>query len=31
MPDDELAEIHGIKPKIVIADGEEVEAPSMTR
>jgi hypothetical protein len=31
MPEDELAEINGIKPKKVIADGEEVEAPSMTR
>ncbi|KAF8466294.1 hypothetical protein JB92DRAFT_2022831 [Gautieria morchelliformis] len=30
MPEDELAEINGILPKRVIADGEEVEARSMT-
>lgn len=31
MADDELAEINGIKPKLVIKDGEEVEAKSQTR
>jgi hypothetical protein len=31
MPEDELDEINGVLPKRVIADGEEVEAPSMTR
>jgi hypothetical protein len=29
--DDELAEINGIKPKVVIADGAEIEVNSMTR
>jgi hypothetical protein len=29
--EDELAEINGIKPKVVIADGDEREVSSMTR
>jgi hypothetical protein len=28
---DELAEINGVKPKVVLADGEEREVGSMTR
>jgi DNA ligase-1 len=29
--EDELAEINGVKPKVLLADGEEMEAKSMTR
>jgi len=28
---DELAEINGVKPKKYLADGDEIEAKSMTR
>ncbi|PBK63457.1 DNA ligase/mRNA capping enzyme [Armillaria solidipes] len=31
MPNDELAEINGIKPNIIMADGEEKEVKSQTR
>jgi hypothetical protein len=31
MAEDELAEINGIKPKVVMVDGEEREVSSMTR
>ena len=31
MASDELAEINGIKPNVLLADGEEREVSSMTR
>jgi DNA ligase-1 len=29
--EDELAEINGVKPKVLLEDGDEMEAKSMTR